>query len=138
VRWVLDTNVVVSGLLWQGTSYHLLVAIRQQPNIQVYSSPALLEELADVLSRPFSAKRLGMIGQSVRGVLADFVEVVELVEPVDVPRVVLCDPDDDHVLAAASTARADCIVSGDSDLLTLGRYQGISILTVVQALQRIG
>jgi putative PIN family toxin of toxin-antitoxin system len=97
----------------------------------------LLEELADVLSRPFASKRLAQIGKSVREVLADFVETVELVEPVEVPRVVPNDPDDDHVLAAALAAHADCIVSGDSDLLSLERYEGIPILTAAQALQLV-
>jgi uncharacterized protein len=137
VRLILDTNVVLSGLLWQGTPYRLLEAIRQQPNLQIHSSTALLEELADVLSRPFASKRLAQIGKSVREVLADFVETVELVEPVEVPRVVPNDPDDDHVLAAAFAAHADCIVSGDSDLLSLERYEGIPILTAAQALQLV-
>jgi predicted nucleic acid-binding protein len=40
VRIVLDTNVVLSALLWRGAPYLLLDAIRQQPNIQLCSSPA--------------------------------------------------------------------------------------------------
>lgn len=138
MRLVLDTNVVLSGLLWRGTPYHLLEMIRQQPSLQIYSSVALLEELADVLTRRSASKRLALINKSVREVLADFMEALELVEPIEVPRVVPNDPDDDHVLAAASTAHADLIVSGDSDLLSLVSYQGIPILTAAQAVQRIG
>jgi len=138
VRLVLDTNVVLSGLLWRGTPYHLLEAIRQQPSLKIYSSAALLEELADVLTRRSATKRLALIDKSVREVLADYVEAVELIEPIEVPRVVPNDPDDDHVLAAAATAHADCIVSGDSDLLSLESYQDIPILTAAQAIQRIG
>jgi uncharacterized protein len=137
VRLLLDTNVVMSALLWQGTPYRLLAAIRDQANVQLFSSPALLEELADVLTRPSATKRLALIGKTAREVLADFVEVIELVEPVDVPRVVLNDPDDDHVIAAAQAAHVDCIVSGDTDLLSLRRYQAIDILTAAQAIQRI-
>ncbi len=138
MRLVLDTNVVLSGLLWRGTPYHLLEAIRQQPSLKIYSSAALLEELADVLTRRSATKRLALIDKSVREVLADYVEAVELIEPIEVPRVVPNDPDDDHVLAAAATAHADCIVSGDSDLLSLESYQDIPILTAAQAIQRIG
>jgi len=58
VRIVLDTNVVFSGLLWQGTAHRLLTAIRQSPETKLFISVALFEELADVLSRPQSLRRL--------------------------------------------------------------------------------
>lgn len=62
---------------------------------------------------------------------------VNLVEPIEVPRVVPNDPDDDHVIAAARAARADYIVSGDSDLLSLGGFQGIKILTAAGFLAHV-
>ncbi len=138
MRIVLDTNVVLSALLWRGTPHHLLAAIGQRSNIQLYSSTALLEELADVLTRPSATKRLALIGQSAREVLADYVEAIELVEPASVPRVVLGDADDDQVIAAAVTARADLIVSGDrKHLLPLGSHQGIDIVDATEAVRRI-
>lgn len=136
MRIVLDTNVVLSALLWRGNPYQLLTVIREQPQMQVFSSTVLLEELAEVLTRPAATKRLAIIGKSARQVLADFVEVVELVEPIDTPRVVPDDPDDDHVLACAVAAHADLIVSGDKQhLLSLGRYQGIAIVAPADAVQ---
>ena len=59
-----------------------------------------------------------------------------MVEPAIVPRVVR-DADDDQVIAAALAAQADLIVSGDDDLLAIGSYQGIRILTAAEALRRI-
>jgi predicted nucleic acid-binding protein len=47
VRFVLDTNVVISALLWRGTPYRLLEAIRRHEGLTLYSSPVLLEELTD-------------------------------------------------------------------------------------------
>lgn len=70
--------------------------------------------------------------------LADYVEIIELVTPDLVPRVVMADADDDHVIAAAIAAQADIIVSGDRHLLTLGTHQDIRILTPAQALALIG
>jgi putative PIN family toxin of toxin-antitoxin system len=138
VRIVLDTNVVLSALLWRGTPHQLLTAIRLQPGVQIYSSTALLDELADVLTRPSATKRLAVIGKTAREVLSDYVEAVELVEPTTVPRVVPTDPDDDQVIAAALTAHADLIVSGDSDLLDIASFERISIVNAAQAVQRIG
>ena len=73
-------------------------------------------------------KQLALIKQSLQSVLVDYTAAVALVEPLTVPRIVHADPDDDHVLACALAARADLIVSGDNDLLTLGHYRDIPIL----------
>ena len=69
-------------------------------------------------------QQLALIKQFVQSVLVDYTAAVALVEPLTVPRIVHADPDDDHALAA----RADLIVSGDNDLLTLGHYRDIPIL----------
>ena len=52
-------------------------------------------------------------------------------------RPVCRDADDDHVLACAVAAHADLIVSGDGDLLDLGDYERIPIMTASAALERI-
>lgn len=138
MRIVLDTNVALFALLWRGKPYQLLEAIRQRSDIRLFSSPALLAELADVLSRPSPAKQLAVIGRSAREVLTDYIEIVDVIEPDEVPRVVPSDADDDHVIAAAVTAHATFIVSGDSDLLSLGNHQGINILEAAMAVEQIG
>jgi len=138
VRIVLDTNVVMSALLWRGTPFRLLQAMRQRSEVRVFSSQVLLEELTDVLTRPAASKQLAAIGKTAREVLADFIEAVELVEPAHVPRVVPSDPDDDQVIAAAVAAQAELVVSGDRDLLALGSYEEIAICSPAEALPRIG
>jgi putative PIN family toxin of toxin-antitoxin system len=137
VRIVLDTNVVLSALLWRGTPYRLLEAARQREQIELFTSTALLEELAEVLFRPAPAKRLAAIGRTARQVLADYVDAANLVTPLVVPAVVSSDPDDDHVVAAAVAAQADLIVSGDRHLLDLGAHDGIPIVAPAEALVRI-
>ena len=138
MRIVLDTNVVLSALLWRGTPYRLLSAISHRPRIHLYSSSALLDELANVLARSSATKRLALIDQSVREVLADYAAALELVEMTSVPRVVGGDSDDDQVIATAVAARADLIVSGDrKHLLPLGSPQGIDIVDAAEALRRI-
>jgi putative PIN family toxin of toxin-antitoxin system len=137
VRIVLDANVALSALLWRGTPYRLLEAIRQRGDVQLVSSAALLEELADVLTRPSLGKRLAIIGKTAQVVLADYVEVVEVVAPTEVPRVVPNDADDDHLIAAAAAGGAELVVSGDRDLLGIGSHQGIGIVSPAEAVKAV-
>ncbi len=64
--------------------------------------------------------------EAVRFLREEF-EVLEDVPSLSAP--VCRDPDDDRVLAAAMTGKCDCIVTGDKDLLELGKFLGIPILT---------
>nr|WP_315183584.1 putative toxin-antitoxin system toxin component, PIN family [uncultured Albidiferax sp.] len=137
-RIVIDTNIVLSGLLWRGLPHLLLTQLGQNPGMQLFSSPALLDELADVLTRPSLTKRLHQIHMTTHAVLADYVRVVTVVQPQPLSQPVCRDPDDDEVLALALSAQADVIVSGDNDLLVLQSFEGIAIITAAEALQRLG
>lgn len=136
MRVVLDTNVVVSALLWGGTPYRLLQSATAG-DIELYTSPALLAELAGVLGRPHLASRLQAQRSSVEQALGLYGELAISVSPLAVPRAVPRDADDDQVIAVALAARADLVVSGDADLLSLGRFDGIPIVTAAQAAQLV-
>lgn len=136
-RIVIDTNVVLAGLLWRGPPYSLLAQVGKTPGMQLFSSQALLDELADVLMRPSPTKRLNQINLTAHSVLADYVRAVTVLQPQPLPQPVCRDPDDDEVLALALLAQADVIVSGDNDLLVLQSFMGIPIVTAAQALQSI-
>jgi putative PIN family toxin of toxin-antitoxin system len=137
VRIVLDTNIVVSALLWRGSPYQLLRLVRQRSDLRLYSSVALLEELADVLTRPALVKQLATIDKHAADVLRDYASAVQIVEVSPLLQPVCRDPDDDEVLALALAAQADLIVSGDQDLLALGRFESIVIATAHEALAQL-
>jgi len=136
VRRVLDTNTVISGLLWGGAQGRLIEAAEQQ-RIELASSTALLAELQGVLSRTKFVAQLAKRGLTVNDVFDGYAALVLSVTPLSTPRVVLVDPGDDHVIACTIAARADAIVSGDSDLLDLKQHQHIPVLTAQQVLARI-
>lgn len=138
VRLVLDTNVVLSALLWHGTPSLLLQAARHRRLEGLFSSHPLLAELADVLTRPSPSRRLVAAGLNARKVMDDYLAVITLVAPASVPAVIADDPDDDEVLAAAVAAEANLIVSGDHHLLALESYRGIRIITPTVALALAG
>jgi putative PIN family toxin of toxin-antitoxin system len=133
VRVVLDTNTVVSALLWGGTPYALIAAATEE-RIELYSSSVLLEELTDVLGRAKFAPRLQQAQRTAAQLIEQYRGLVELVNPDPIAPTVLADPDDDQVLAAALAVQADQIVSGDAHLLALKRYRDIPIVSAAQAL----
>lgn len=137
MRIVLDTNVVTSALLWRGIPYQLLQTLRLRSNLQLYSSAALLEELADVLTRRSLAKQLASTNKQTGNVLLDYTSAVQFIEAAPLARPVCRDPDDDAVLALAVAAQADPVVSGDQDLLVIGQFEDIPIVTTRVALERL-
>lgn len=136
MRAVIDTNVLLAGLLWQGPPHALLAAVRSG-QVELISSPALLVELAEVLARPKFDSVLQRSRSDRAELLRQVQELAELLNPAPLPRPVCRDPDDDELLALALAAGAECIVSGDADLLVLHPFEGVAILNPPQALERL-
>jgi len=134
MRVVLDTNVVVSALLWGGQPKALLRAATDD-DLLLCTSPALLDELRDVLARPHLASRLEQFHPSLDRAMTLYAGLCLTVFPTSLPGAVAADQDDDHVVAAAIEGRADLIVSGDRHLLDLGRYEDIHIVTPAEAVR---
>ena len=136
MRTVLDTNTVVSGLLWAGPASRLLAAARDQ-QLELITSAVLLDELLDVLPRQKFSPKLLAAGLTVPQLVRRYGLLARQVIPADITSRVAADPDDDAVLACALAAEAAMIVTGDAHLLALKHYHGIQILTTIEALQRI-
>ena len=135
---VLDTNIVVAGLLWNGPPRRLIEWAVEGEAVELYSSAVLLDELAHTLGYSRFAARIESFGTSIAGLVAQYTALASLVAPTGVPRVVANDADDDHVIAAAVAARAELIVTGDrKHLLPIGIHQGIAIVTAREVVDRI-
>ena len=133
LRLVLDTNVVVSALLWSGRPGQLFDRAGDD-EIALFGSDRLIAELADSLAKPRLARQLAATGLVVDEHVSNYRSLVSVVEAVPLSVPVSRDPDDDRVLACAVAASADVIVSGDNDLLVLGACKGIAILRVGETL----
>lgn len=135
-RLLLDTNVVVSAMLWGGPPRYLLnLALDGQ--LVLVSSTALLAELRHTLGYARLAKRLALLNTSVATLMQEYQAIVTLVQLVEVAPVIPDDPDDDVVVATALAGQAELIVSGDRHLLKLQSHAGIAIVTARVAWERL-
>lgn len=137
MRAVVDTNLLVSGLLW-GRNPGQLVAAAQAGTLRLCSSEFLLAELGRVLGRAKFGARLTARGVTADAVLASARSICEIFDRPAMPMPPdLRDPNDLAVLACAVSAEVDVIITGDKDLLALNPFEGIPIITVADALKRL-
>lgn len=127
MRAVIDTNVVVSGLIHpRRTPGQILRALRDRLFVPVVSLP-ILEELAAILARPWLQDRYGIDESDVQDFFRLLALRCDLVEPTSEIR--RCrDPHDDMFLEAAVDGRADRIVTGDADLRAIGSIEDVRIV----------
>lgn len=123
MRVVLDTNVLVSALVFPGGPPEAVYRMAIEKRFELVTSPPLLAELGRVLTEKFG-RDLPAAREAVGGVSS----VGTIVRPSRRLAVVDADPDDNRVLEAAVTGKADVIVSGDRHLRALGAWEGIRIL----------
>jgi putative PIN family toxin of toxin-antitoxin system len=135
---VLDTNTLVSGVISAGGPPRRLLDYARAQVFELCSSPTLLAELLDVLSREKFAVRLVQAGLTPQDIVMELRRLAHVVAPTQVPRIIAADADDDHVLACAVVSQADLIISGDKHLHSLGgQYLGIPIVRPAEAVSMI-
>ena len=125
-----DTNVLISGILFGGTPGEI-VAAASEGLFTLALSPPIIEELEQVLLRP----KFGLNPEAVRILVDDIESAALIVQPRKSHRVVAEDPDDDAIVDCAVEAHAAYIVSGDAHLTGLGSIAGIDIVTPTEFLQ---
>lgn len=131
MRIVVDTNVFVSAVLKLNSLPFLVVRWIDERG-GLLKSAATEREILGVLSRPQIA---AVTIPTFRDDLAKLLARGELVNVTE--RITACrDPHDDKFLELAVNGRADLIVSGDADLLTLNPFRDIPILTPAVFVQR--
>ena len=134
MRLVLDTNVLVSAFLWKGTPGKL-IELAGEREIRLFTSQVLLAELAEVLHRKKFAKRVQVTGFTAAELVKQYRHLAYRVTARQFTRQISRDADDDAMLACALAARAELIVSGDRDLLTLKTFREMPIVTAAEAVR---
>jgi len=129
LRVVVDTNVLVSGLLGNenSPSSQIIQAVRAQKIILV-TSPVIIGEVESVINRDRIANLTRMSGEERASFIYGLIQRSEVTAGNQLAKRVGRDVQDDKFLACAHEAKADYIVTGDKDLLTLKEYAGIKII----------
>ncbi|MBI4476731.1 MAG: putative toxin-antitoxin system toxin component, PIN family [Acidobacteria bacterium] len=131
-RVVIDTNVLISGLL-STTSTPAQALDKAVTHAQLVATAETLRELIEKLLSPkFDRYVRRERRDAVLLRLAPLVEIVDVLQPIRASR----DPKDDKFLEAAVNGRADVIVTGDNDLLDLTPFRGVAIVTPAAYLAR--
>ncbi|MBF0245133.1 MAG: putative toxin-antitoxin system toxin component, PIN family [Planctomycetes bacterium] len=123
-RIVLDTNVIISGFLFGGPPARILdLTLRRE--VQGYTSVSILDEVRDVLLRP----KFSLSPEQVQILIGELHDLFRVVQAGNKLRAVIADPGDDMILECALAADAELVISGDSHLLDIGRWQKTLILS---------
>lgn len=135
MRVVLDTNVLVSGLISPHGPPAQITAHWLEGDFTLLYMPAMLEELEDVLNRAWLKARLA----DAPGRIADLLEAVTVLgEPVTGYVNVagaIADPFDEMFLACAVLGETDYVVTGDKELLELAEFGKAVIVSPARFLQ---
>ena len=123
-RVVLDTNVLISALLFKG-ELSGIVGLWQKGKIIPIISKETFDELRAVLEYPKFSLSPAEIKSLIEHEILPFFEVVNVSKHI---KGACRDPGDDKFISCAISASADWIVTGDKDLFDLEKYQSIRIV----------
>lgn len=131
-RIVVDTNVLISfALNPRGGAGRAVECILRRH--ELFGTPETVAEFYSVL---FSEKIGRFVSFEAREQVAAFLlPFVKLRRP-DLAIAASRDPKDDKFLEAAAAAKAECIVTGDADLLVLHPFRGVGIYSPADFLSR--
>ena len=129
MRIVLDTNVFISGIFWEGNFCSQIIDKWKRGKFQLVSSPKLVEELVETL-RSF---KISMPEELIEEWKNLIIENSIMVDPLVAIKTVNDDPEDDKLVETAVYGEADFIVSQDKHLLELKEYNRIKILKPEEA-----
>ena len=127
LKTVLDTNIIVSALVYGGKpeqAYNLVL----EKQIIAVTSTVLLAELIETLIKKFNFDSIRI--EQLERIIKKHFKIVHPEETISIVK----DEDDNRVVEAAIEGNCDYIITGDKDLLDLGKYKNIKILTADQFL----
>lgn len=128
MRVVLDTNIMISSILSpQGISAKIL-DLAKQMRFEILASEAILQEYEAALNYSDVKKRHGYTSTEITALVEGFYEFAAVVVPSE-KLDIIDDPDDNKFLECAIEGNGEIIITRDPDLLSIGAYKEVQILT---------
>ena len=125
-RVVLDTNGLISAALWpQGPPRSAVDAVARRSGVLLFAD----ETFDELRTRLLKAKFDPYASRMTRAAFLARLRAVSEWIWIAGSRMGCRDPDDDKMLETAQMGKADVLVSGDQDLLTMAGFAGIPILS---------
>lgn len=121
---VLDTNVLISGILFGGKPRQILDLVIQG-KIDAYISPPILTEFREVLIRP----KFGLTDEECFSIAKEVEDIFCFVFPQITVDLIKSDPDDNRILECALAADVKYLITGDPHLLNLKSFEKIKIIS---------
>ena len=121
---IFDTNVLIAAIITEGICSKLLHRARMG-EFSLVSCPFIMKELRRILSKKFrlsqeeSAWAMEPVSAAINKVIEHSLKITDICRAAD----------DDNIIACAVAAKADYLVTGDSDLLDIRSYKNIKIIT---------
>lgn len=127
---VVDASVLVSAFLFPGSVPGRVLRLAGQGAFAMHLSPLLIDETRYALLSTRLREAYGHDEEAVTAWCAELQGMGRVFAgPLPDIGPACRDANDDHVIATALAVKADAIVTGDKDLLTLGQYEAVRILT---------
>ena len=133
MKVVLDTNVFISGIFWEGNFCSQIISKWRNGYFELVSSKEIIEELIETLKN----FKIAMSEYIIHEWVNLLVENATIVESAERLKVIREDPSDNKFLEAAVAGNAELIISQDKHLLNQKEYQNIKIIKPEEALRII-
>ena len=121
---VLDTNILISALGWQGKPYLIFLKVLNE-EFELLLSEEQLDEIKHTLDYP----KFSFTEEQKAHFVSILLSVANIITIPKQLSIIIEDPEDNIILETAIIGKADYLVSGDEHLLKLQEYSGVKILT---------
>ena len=128
MRVILDTNVWLSGIFWDGEASKIIEKAEKK-NLQILISEDILSEIVNVLNKESKFQKYILnLKSSVEEILRTILSISSLIKIKTKLQIIKADPKDNIILEAGLEGKAEYIISYNAHLLNMIEFRGIKII----------